>query len=1030
MTATIKVYPSALPGEPIEAHVVDGGTLHDWLTMNCQSYESSSEYQPVSVFVDGAQIAPSEWDSLQCDDIDIEIRPIARAGVGAFIAAYGWYIAAAAVLIYVATMNRGMPKGMNGQQGESLSEASLEANTPKPNGIIPEIAGRHRIYPDYLVQPRRWFTSPTKQALEVLLCVGRGDFAINASDIRIGETRINDLTDVAEYEIFQPGADVSANPAHRNWYNVPEVGSTRGSSGLRLTAGTSGTPFASATSYVVDGNSISIPAGAGIAPQDWEVGGLVSIVARIRTVEIVDGGGTYFNRNRDYVRGSFGDLALAVGDVLLIYGISDGQYRVNTITTSVSVAGTPSSITAVKVSPLAFLASPVTFQIGAFDVILDQDYADADALVADINSQIGGIVASHTGGVIKLTESSPFSGTNIYIGGYYEPVFGAAPTYTTGTATQSYDELTLDKWTAEVNATGETVYSWQKAASLPTGIWADVEVQKARNRSGFYSATEYRITSIITGTILDGSGSPVTANIGWTFQRLKPDGSDDPAWSGFVADVETPNVRIEFDQSQVVGGWLGPFKATPRNEKTGSIEFDVFAPQGIGYMNDDGGIDGRTKTWELQWRSSGGAWASQSFSVSAASRDQLGYTYAITLPSQLENVEVRLRRVGVEQTDVKNMDRLEWYGLRSLLSAPSSYAGVTTMAVKIAGSDSIGSSTENQINIVATRKLGGVATRSIEAWVRHVCADIGYSIADIDTDELARVGAIWDARQDYFDFVVGDQTTVREVISDALKAGYAELTIDDGRIRPVRDEPRSTFEHLYTPQNMTSALSRQFISYDPDDYDGVDVEYIDAQTWVKEIVECRLPGDIGLRVRKIEADGITDRTKAWRLGMRQRRIDAYRRKTYSFSTEWDALNSRYLSFCALSDDVPGYGQSAILISATLVSGGYLLRVSEPLNWDDAASHVIGLRRPDGTLCGPFPATRIDDFTAEIAGSLDFDPVTQASATEPTHAIFGSTTTWSYPALVTEITPSGDTVEVTAVNYDARIYMDDDNSPPV
>jgi len=31
-------------------------------------------------------------------------------------------------------------------------------------------------------------------------------------------------------------------------------------------------------------------------------------------------------------------------------------------------------------------------------------------------------------------------------------------------------------------------------------------------------------------------------------------------------------------------------------------------------------------------------------------------------------------------------------------------------------------------------------------------------------------------------------------------------------------------------------------------------------------------------------------------------------------------------------------------------------------------------------------------------------------------------------LVTDISPSGDTVDVTAVNYDARIYADDDNSP--
>lgn len=35
---------------------------------------------------------------------------------------------------------------------------------------------------------------------------------------------------------------------------------------------------------------------------------------------------------------------------------------------------------------------------------------------------------------------------------------------------------------------------------------------------------------------------------------------------------------------------------------------------------------------------------------------------------------------------------------------------------------------------------------------------------------------------------------------------------------------------------------------------------------------------------------------------------------------------------------------------------------------------------------------------------------------------------SYPVLITEISPSGDTVDVSAVNYDARVYADDDNAP--
>ena len=106
----------------------------------------------------------------------------------------------------------------------------------------------------------------------------------------------------------------------------------------------------------------------------------------------------------------------------------------------------------------------------------------------------------------------------------------------------------------------------------------------------------------------------------------------------------------------------------------------------------------------------------------------------------------------------------------------------------------------------------------------------------------------------------------------------------------------------------------------------------------------------------------------------------------------------------------------------------MLTLSEPMTWSAGSSHVIGLRRPDGTLCGPFPATRIDDYRAAIAGAIDFDPITATSSTEQTHALFGTSERWSYPALITEITPQGDSVDVTAANYDERIYADDDNSP--
>jgi Putative phage tail protein len=1031
---TIEVYPSNLPGAPLEVHQVEGGTLHDWLSANCPSYQAGP-LQPISASVAGVVVPPEQWGELLLAGQTVELRPNPKDPIMALWVVGGLLVGA---VVVSALMRPSTPsyKGM-GTQGQELRAADLQANTPRLNGVIPEIAGRFRVYPDYLCQSRRYFPSPTKQAIDVMLCIGQGEFLIDPAEINIGETDLEVLGSAVNYSIFAPGVSVAGHQAHRNWYNAPEVGSSVASAGLRLTAGVVGTSAAGASSYRLDGDSITIPAGAGVAPQDWEAGNVVSIFARTRAITIVDGGGPYYAPYRDKVRGSFGDLGLAVGDQLLITGASnnDGRYKIVTLSTSVDQPGSASTIVGARTAALQFSASPVTIYVGGYTVVLDRDYVNAAELAAAIDGQVGGMMVAESGGVVSVTEASPYSGQAISLSGGFELVLGDAPTQAIGVATNHYNELTLDKWeTWYVGMAGNDgaeypVYDsgWLGATSMTIGTFTNVEVQQPRVKTAgsntTYGSTEYRITALIAGATMGGAGI-----VGWRFQRLNPDGTDDASWAGFHQDVTTSAVAIALDGSQAVGGWLGPFRATPAGESASLIEFDIFAPMGVGHVNrDSGNVEARTKYFEAQWRAGAGAWNSTTYSIIGQSRDQLGFTFSIDVPDGSTNIDVRIRRIGAEDKSLEALDRLEWYGLKSLLPSVTSYAGVTTMAVTLEGSDKISSKSENQINLLVTRKLNGAATRSIDDWVRYVCTDIGYSAGDLNEPELSALAAVWDARGDWFDHVTLDQTTVKDALAAALRAGFAELTIDAGKIRPVRDQARTTFEHLYTPQNMISVLRRQFTAYDPDDYDGVDVEFTSSTSWEQEVVQCRLPGDAGLRVEKLRLEGVTDRTRAWRIGMRQRRAHVYRRKHYSFSTEWDALNSRYLSFCALSDDVPGYGQSAVLLGTASVTGGLVLTVSEPLTWTEGASHVVALRRPDGTLCGPHAATRIGDDQVQVAGPLDFTPIL-GGASDPTHVLFGTSSTWSYPVLITEIAPSGDTVDVSAVNYDARVYADDDNAP--
>lgn len=543
-----------------------------------------------------------------------------------------------------------------------------------------------------------------------------------------------------------------------------------------------------------------------------------------------------------------------------------------------------------------------------------------------------------------------------------------------------------------------------------------------------FRGLRYRITSASTSSI--------------TVDRLTSDGEDDEAWPGFDA-LSTTLATLRLDGSTQEGDWAGPFPACPDGVTTKTIAWDVFFPQGLAIVDSKGWVGQNGVQVELQYRdiTTAGAWTSVSIPYYAATLDQLGWTETITIPVAMRP-EVRMRRIGAKSTSTQHAETVQWYGLRANLAAPTSYAGVTMIALRVKGGNRIASQSESQVSLIATRILpvrrGGAwaaeePTRDISAWIGHVARSVGYSVddgnSDIDLAELDRLHAIWTARGDYYDRSIDTPSTVKACMIEALQAGFAELTIDRGLIRPVRDEPRGPdFDHIYNPQVMTKPLKREAEHVTADDFDGIDVEYLSSKTWQVETVECRLAGDQGLRTEKVRLEGVGDKTRAWRWGMRRRRQQVYQRKRYSFTTELDALNSGYLDYALLGDTTPGYGQSAMLKGYAPMGAEHMLVSSERLNWSAGGEHWIALRRRDGSASGPYRATRIDDYRLTIP-SLDFTPVLDSAMDAPVLQ-FGPKAKFCYPALIKEVNPSGTvSCSVTAVNYDSRVYLDDNNFPP-
>lgn len=879
---TIKVFGSKLNDEPDEVFHAGGMSVRDWLSENVDNF-SDMDVHPISVSLNGAVVEPSEWALTvfsERDTLDIVIEP---KGTELFFGAL--------FLVAIKTMTPKIPKvGQTSQNGEDLNEASIKGNKIKINSPIREIAGKRKVYPDYLLPPRRYFAGPREQRVEMLLCIGVGDHDVPTNKILIGDTPVVSLGSDVTYKVYGPGEDLSLDNAHMWWNDVTEVGSSsNGSAGLELTTAVSITPGYTATSQQFNGYMVTIPSGAGNFPNDWTSGLVVQIIVPYQ-YEFIDGG-----IDRDIIRGdSLNMLNPEAGDSIQIFGANAGNYIVHSFT----------------------------------------------------------------------------------------PTDGASPA-----------EMTL----SFENGNPVTALSLGAISTTigPRGL-------------------RYRITAANTSQI--------------TVDRLTSSGATDSEFPGFDF-LETALSSITLDPSSLAGGFRGPFAMCPEGEKATVIEWDIFYPGGlIGIGLKDGFRYTVPSTTYLEWRDMdiAGAWTVETKAFSAASLDAVGVTYRVNLPYPMR-AEARVRRSATQS--VEWQDSCVWYGARSLLQGPNRYADVTVMSINARGGDRLSAQSESMVSVEATRKLpllvngawtSPQATRDIAPFVAYVSKSLGYTDADLDLNELARLDAIWKSRQDYYDQATNSNGTAKAIINDALACGFAELTIDNGLLRPARDEPRTVFESMYSPQAMTSNLERDFTAIRPDDYDGVDVEYTDGVSWQVETVECRLPGDLGMRAMKIKADGCTNRTKAWRIGMRQRRALKYRRWDYSWSTELAALNSRYLSYVQVSDDVPGYAQSAIMIS---YDNG-LVESSEAFDWSDPGPHYLYVRRADGSSSGPYIATKVDEFHLRISG-LDFVPDTDLDI-EPPHLLFGI----GYKVLITSISPSGlDAARVEAVAYNEQVYVNDNDQAP-
>lgn len=524
-------------------------------------------------------------------------------------------------------------------------------------------------------------------------------------------------------------------------------------------------------------------------------------------------------------------------------------------------------------------------------------------------------------------------------------------------------------------------------------------------------------------------------------QKLYPNQSTEiPWWLSFSGLGDQEGIRLTALETYA-GKIVGPVRVTPPLQKTQKIMVDIRWPSGIGYVKDNGDIEQRSLKVMLEWREVGTTtWHQVPFTREAATRDQLGKTIPITLDKACE-VEFRCYRVTGKDDETRVLDKIELVRVKCELDSNTSYPGMTTIGLRIKGTNSLSKSAENKFAGVPTRKLqipdgeGGwtkdlYPTNDIAPACRYVAKACGFTDEMIAQFALLRLHQIWQERGDQFNAVFDSDSTHFEVQRRILACGYAFPTLDFGQLIPVRDELKSGKAYMYMPENMTTPLSIKVKNKLPNEHDAVEVEYFDNRTWKPETIVCKLPHSQGIKPLKMKAFGVTSRAKAWQWGMREIRKMTYRRKNYSWGTELDGLNSTFLSRADVGWSVPGYGQNGRVTQVVYRSNYTAIYTNAELDWQEGKEHVIALRRPDGTRFGPVTAQPgLAPGEVRITDQLDFTPVFDGSM-EPPFFMFGDKDKYRLPALVMDVVPDGtNTIRIEAENYDERVYEDDENQPP-
>lgn len=464
----------------------------------------------------------------------------------------------------------------------------------------------------------------------------------------------------------------------------------------------------------------------------------------------------------------------------------------------------------------------------------------------------------------------------------------------------------------------------------------------------------------------------------------------------------------------------------PRGTVIYSIEYDVLFGSGLVRYDDRGNRQSASVTVAAEVRlvddygNALSGWAT--FHVrtySAASKDPLRFGNEVGVPLGGGRYEIKIWRTAPPSESSQTVDRVSLIGVRGFGGNHPAVAGVTMLEVKIKATDQLNGEVASKINVVATRMLYKVVpnlyglqeanfipSRSIvDAIAYMVTSSNGgqQPYSSMVWDELFAARTLLDSEGYFFDWSFTSRVSVMDAAATAARCGLAVPFTPGGlfclALDRVKAAPSLMFSGATSIDKETFKISHDFRT--PDSPDFVRVTYTDPVTWMPATVDCVTLGGGTSTPLEISLDGCTDRTHAWKVGIRMWKDILLTVTTVEWTTGLMGHLPTLFSWVAVGEETVDWGQTGII---TAVEPGRIW-LSEPVDFHGQAEGWLMLQDPDGSTVGPYVVLPTD-YVHCVEGVIPGIETIQNDDLGATPYIFGPVSESVHIVRVMSIAPQG------------------------